>query len=457
MARAFITAVVLALCAASMAAQGGGSSNSSASGGDLQALRARVERRFQILPVANGIVLTPRFNAATRSIEVLEGTIAVDGTPVTGAELRQKLGADADLILQLSYLDSASRRSLSGASITPPAPSGPGATTSSSEPGVFTPDVQRTDDSASRTPRTKRKESVVRIGGNVKVASDERVTDDVVVVGGSADIDGQVDGDVVVVGGSATLGPNADIRSDVTVVGGGLNQDPKALIGGSVQNVGFGDIPFGGDWGRRRDWSGWNPIGRFRPAARFMGTTVRVGLLMLFASIVMFIARAPVEQIAERAAAEPVKSWVVGFLAEILFVPALVLTVVILAISIIGIPLLLLIPVAIVGALLVFLVGFTGIAYHVGRLLQSRFDQLRTRPYAALTAGIALILSPLILARVVGLTGELGFIAGVLVAIGVIVEYIAWTTGLGAAALVRFSRPARPTVEVMPSGSSASV
>lgn len=450
MARGFIAALVLALFATSAAGQGAAGGGSS----DVQALRSRVERRFQILPLANGVVLTPRFKTAARSVEVADGTIAVDGAPVTGAELRQKLGADADLILQVSYLDAASRRSLAGMS---PTSAGPAAAqvpaaagTPAPEMPAIAPEPQRGDDARPRIPRSKQREAVVRIGGSVKVTADERVTDDVVVVGGSADVDGQVDGDLVVVGGSATLGPNADIRSDVTVVGGALNQDPKAYVGGKVQNVGFGEIPFGGDWRRHRDWHGWDPIGRLRPVGRFMGTAVRVGLLMLFSALVLFVARTPVEQIAQRAAAEPLKSWVVGFLAEILFVPILILTVFVLAISIIGIPLLLLVPVAIVGAMVAFLVGFTGIAYYVGGVLQSHVEQLRARPYAATLAAILVIVSPLLLARIVGLTGELGIIVGILVAVGVVVEYLAWTTGLGAAALVRFAKPTHPPVEVMP-------
>jgi hypothetical protein len=438
---------MLALFATPSAAQGapGGA------GSDLQALRSRIERRFQILPLANGVLLTPRFKAAARSVELADGTIAVDGAPVTGAELREKLGADADLILQVSYLDPVSRRSLAGISPVPATPQTPQVPDTPQTPAITPePERQRGDDARPRVPRSKRREAVVRIGGSVKVASDERVTDDVVVVGGSADVDGQVDGDLVVVGGSATLGPNADIRSDVTVIGGALNQDPKAYVGGKVQNVGFGEIPFGGDWGRRRAWRNWDPVGRFRPVARFMGTAVRVGLLMLFSALVLFVARTPVERIAERAAAEPLKSWVVGFLAEILFVPILILTVFVLAVSIIGIPLLLLVPVAIVGAMLAFLVGFTGVAYYVGRLLESRVEQLRARPYASTLAAILVIVSPLLLARLVGLTGELGFIVGILVAVGVVVEYLAWTTGLGAAALVRFAKPTHPPVEVMP-------
>lgn len=433
MARAFIAAVLLAAFAVAAIAQGGGAA------GDVSALRSRVERRFQILPVANGVVLTPRFKAAARSIEVTDGTIALDGSPVTGGELRQRLGADADLVLQVSYLDAAARRSLAGVAATP-----------STAPAVTPAEPLPADAAASQMPRPRRRQDVVRVGGSVKVASDEHVTGDAVAVGGSIDIDGQVDGDAVAVGGSATLGPNADIRGDLVVIGGSLKQDPKAKVGGQV-HIGFGDFPFGGDWSRHPDWRGWSPMGRVRPAMKFVGTAVRVGLLMLFAALILFVARTPVQQVADRAAAEPVKSWVVGVLAEALFVPVFTLTAFILLISIIGIPVLVvLIPVAIVGAIVLFLVGFTGVAYQLGRLLQEKVDALRARPYAATFAGIVLIVSPLLLARIVGLTGAMGFVVGALVAIGLLVEYVAWTTGLGAAALVRFSRPVRPPVEVMP-------
>jgi hypothetical protein len=282
------------------------------------------------------------------------------------------------------------------------------------------------------------------------VASDEHVTDDVVAIGGSADVDGEVDGDVVVVGGSANLGPKADINGDVVVVGGSLNQDPGATIDGEVHNIGFGEV-FGGGRRWRGNWRGWSPWGGFRPVAQFMGTSVRVGLLMLFAALVLLVARTPVEQVAERIACEPVKSWLVGFVAEILFLPVFVLTIFVLAVSIIGIPLIvLLVPVVIVGGIMVFLVGFTGLAYHIGRTLQSRIEQLRARPYLATLTGVMFVLSPLLLGRLVGLTGEMGLIVGLLVAVGVAIEYVAWTTGLGAAALVRFGRPLRPPQEALP-------
>jgi hypothetical protein len=57
---------------------------------------------------------------------------------------------------------------------------------------------------------------------------------DVVAIGGSVLIDGEVSGDVVTVGGSAKLTDRAKIAGDVATVGGGLSRDPEAVIGGDV-------------------------------------------------------------------------------------------------------------------------------------------------------------------------------------------------------------------------------
>ncbi|MEO5740763.1 MAG: hypothetical protein ABIS29_09235 [Vicinamibacterales bacterium] len=395
-------------------------------------LRSRVESRFEIVPLANGVVLTPRFRTSVRSVELSDSTIAIDGAPVTGQELHERLGDDASLVLQVSYLDASARRSLAAGKTTTPKPAEPAAPTI--DPGPMEPQVPR-------TPRARHREDIVRIGGSVTIDSDEYVRGDVVVVGGSASINGEVDGEVVVVGGSARFGPQADVRGDITVIGGGLSRDPAAVIRGAINEIGFGDIPWRGEWGRHAKWDWMNGI---YPMARLTGTLVRITLLILLTTLVLFVAQTPVEHIADRVAADPVKSWFVGFLAEMLFIPVLIMTAVVLAISIIGIPLLVLLPVAVVALLVVMLVGFTAVAYHIGRLLQDKVDALRSRPYAATFAGIFLIVSPVLLARLIGLSGELGFIVWPIAAVGFLLEYTAWTAGLGAAALARFNRPSQP-------------
>jgi hypothetical protein len=174
--------------------------------------------------------------------------------------------------------------------------------------------------------------------------------------------------------------------------------------------------------------------------ARLTTTLVRIGLLVLLTALVLFIARGPVEQIADRVAADPVKSWFVGFLAEMLFIPVMIMTAILLVITVVGIPLLVLLPVAVIAGGVAMLVGFTAVAYQIGRMLQERFEALRSSPYAATFLGILLIVSPVLLARLVGLTGDLAMVWPI-AAVGFLFEYMAWTAGLGAAALARWGRP----------------
>src|SRR6185436_11909504 len=99
---------------------------------DTATLRSRIERRFDVLPLRDGVALRPHDSSrGVRSIEIANGVIAVDGQPVTGPDLRQKLTLDdANLVLQLSYLTDQERRVMFGAepavpAIAPPPPPSP--------------------------------------------------------------------------------------------------------------------------------------------------------------------------------------------------------------------------------------------------------------------------------------------------------------------------------------------
>ena len=172
-----------------------------------------------------------------------------------------------------------------------------------------------------------------------------------------------------------------------------------------------------------------------------MGTIMRVFILCVLTCLVLFVGRDFVERVGARAAAEPLKAGAVGFLAQLLFVPLLVLTTVVLAITIIGIPLLVLIPFAILAFAGIFLVGFTAVAYRVGRLANARFSWSSANPYLTGVTGILLLVSPVLIARLLGLADWLLFpITGALIFLGLLIEYVAWTVGFGAVALLRFQR-----------------
>jgi hypothetical protein len=84
-------------------------------------------------------------------------------------------------------------------------------------------------------------DAIVRFGSDIHVGKRDHVEGDVVAIGGSVYIDGEVDGDVVAIGGSVTLGSKAEVDGDVVALAGDLELHDGAEIDGDVVSVG-GDI-----------------------------------------------------------------------------------------------------------------------------------------------------------------------------------------------------------------------
>jgi hypothetical protein len=286
----------------------------------------------------------------------------------------------------------------------------------------------------------------VNIGGSVQVEEDELVTDAVVAVGGSVDVRGRVEDDVVAVLGNVRLGPRAVVTGAVTSVGGRVEREDGAEVHGEVTQVALGPGPWrlrGGNWHPwigRDMFSGWFSL---------LGTLLRIALVMLLALIVAIVASGPTERIARRVAADPWVSGFVGLLAQVLFVPVLVLTVVFLAISIVGIPLLVLVPFALVALLFGVLMGFTGVARRVGEWAVGPYKG----PLVATAVGVAVITAAAIVTRIVWLIpGPIAPLAFALWMVALFLEYIAWTIGLGALLLTRFGTrgPSTPPLDTVP-------
>ena len=384
--------------------------------GDVAELRGRLRERYDIVALQNGIGLVPRQpDARIAIIQIRDGAVAINGQELTGRELRERLGSDADLVLRITYLEDAVQQQLAAGSPVPP-PAAAGAA------------PEQPDTSVPR--RVRRQGELVRVGGDARVERDERVEDNVVVVMGSAQIDGEVDGEVTVVMGSLTLGPEAIVHGEVHVIGGTLNRSPTARIEGAVHNIGLG--------GARWNMGGFGNVVRDAFVWRLGGlaaTLLRVVLVLLLTLVVVAFGPGVVARIADRTAVDPVRAGLIGFFAELLFFPLLVVTVFVLAVSIIGIPLLVLVPFGILLALVVLLVGFTGVAYQVGRTLHARFGWIERGEYASVALGVVVIGGLTVLARSAALIG--GDLFGIpLAALGYVVEYAAWTIGFGAAILV---------------------
>lgn len=396
---------------------------------DMTTLRTRIERRFEVLQIRDGVVLKPRSSSSgVQSIEVTNDLIAIDGQPATGPELRQKLGSDdADLVREFSYLTRDQQRDLfsstrdtSTPSVVPPLPPPP------PEP---LPRFERRN-------RGRRDGDRVQIGSNITITEGEVVDGDVVAIGGNVTVDGEVRGDVVAIGGVMALGPKAQVDNNVVVIGGPLRRDPAARIGGRVQTVGLGSINFGDmKWTANPLWLFWGSM--VGAAFALVFTLTRLAILCLLAALVVLFGRSYMERTADRVATETVKAGAIGLLSQLLFLPVLVITIVVLVMTIIGIPLLLLLPFAFLGLGIVAVIGFTAVGYHLGTLLMARLGRPADNPYITTIAGIVLVLSPLLVARLLGLIVPFTFGLGL---IGMLLEYVAWTVGFGAVALTRFGR-----------------
>ena len=294
----------------------------------------------------------------------------------------------------------------------------------------------------------------IAVAQDVRIERDEEVTDAVVVIGGDATIAGRVRDGVVVIGGNLQLTDSADIRGDVVLVGGQLTRDPGAQLIGNVNYVSFGN------WSRRN--FGWWPAVRFGEFGRWLslaGTLARVSLLAVLMAMLLIVARAPVARVGRAALAEPLRAFIVGFAAEIFFVPLLIATSIALVITYIGIPIAaVLVPIAIGVAVFAFVLGFTALACRLGEWIEDRLGWQPGNAFVATAIGFIVLMTPTLLARVVDIaTPFFTPLTFVLVAIGLTFEFIAWTIGLGASIITGLGRwyTVPPPITVRPADPAA--
>ena len=306
-----------------------------------------------------------------------------------------------------------------------------------------TADAQTTDTTTYRITGTR-----IAIGQDVRIERDEEVSDAVIVVGGNLIIDGRVRDGVFVAGGDVHLSSTADVRGDLVVAGGTLTRDAGARQLGSVSYVSFGD------WWRRYTW-GW-PTVRFGEMGRWLslaGTIARIAVLGLLMMMLLAVARAPVARVGRAALAEPLRALLIGLAAEIFFIPFLVAASIGLIITIIGIPFVaVLVPIAIVMFVFAFLLGFTALACRLGEWVEDRLGWQPGNAFVATFVGFVILLAPTLIARFLHFAPGGGPVGVVLIALGLTVEFLAWTMGLGAAIMTGLGRwyTVPPPITVQP-------
>lgn len=401
------------------------------------AIRAGILDSFSVDAESDGVVLRPRSGSlGIREIEIVGNSVRVDGDYQSPEELAAMLPESAEWIVALSALSREEQAAL------------------------FDEEPRRRESRSSRSEhRRKRSDAQVSIGSGVYVAADE-IARDVVSVGGRVEVDGEVVGSAVAIGGPAVvrgkvngdlvcignriyLEETAVVLGDVVSVGSTMKREPGAQVMGEVTQVALGSLFGLGSLGAFDDYDDWEfGFHEPSPVRRFFGFVWRlIGLTIigLIACLAYLLAQRPTERMARKVSTAPWQSALVGIASVLLFVPVLVVVVLVLAISIIGIPLLILVPFAILGLVLLAFVGFTSVAYQLGRWLDRRFGWAPSSPYAQILIGLgAIYLFSLLghLLQVVG--GPLHLLGLLVISVGGAIKAAAGIVGFGAVILTRF-------------------
>jgi hypothetical protein len=243
--------------------------------------------------------------------------------------------------------------------------------------------------------------SVVCVGGNVRLLG--KVRGDVVVIGGKLEMSGQASGSVVGVASKLVLRPGASVRGDLVNVAGGLDRD-GARVGGQVVNIGMG--------GR---WFAHMP-GPFGILGFLLFWIAFLKLVLVFIGLLLLTAIAPdrVRLLGEEAPIRPFLAFFAGLGGYIVLTMVMIL----LCITIIGIPVALLLYFAFV---IVKWLGLAGIFQAIGR----RIGRLFGRELSLLGA-VLLGFLPLAILRFIPLC------------VGSIIWFVLDATAVGLVILTRF-------------------
>jgi len=208
---------------------------------------------------------------------------------------------------------------------------------------------------------TVREKSIVRVGADIVVEADEIIKGDVVAIGGSVRVAGIVSGDVTAIGGDVFLESTAQIDGEVVAVGGTVRRAPGAIVEGSVTEVG----------GRLfRRWSRFFPFVGEGMVGTLFGLTLIMKILTASGMIIIsLIVVALWPQQVDVVGGMILKDWVKTGVTGLITVIGAPVVLVLVALTIVGIPLALAIGFFLMVA---GCMGFAAVSFLIGeRMLKS--------------------------------------------------------------------------------------
>lgn len=270
---------------------------------------------------------------------------------------------------------------------------------------------------------------MVRVGRSMEIPGDMRVDGDAVVVGGNLDIRGEVNGDAVVVGGVLTLFPGSEVDGDVVVVGGSMNKMPGAFVTGEQVNIGYGFEKFF-PWSYHKTHV--NPVHRaFKTLAKYFAVFIFMFLLIL---IFIDLLEKPTRRIANTIQEDYFRTGLAGILGFVL-TPV---TFLVLVISIVGI---ILTPVLFVLLLVASGWGVIAVSLVTGRTLGVKiFPGLVTPRWQAVIGYIMITVVTLSGKLLLGFGGPFTYLGWTILIAGKVIFFLAFLIGFGAVLMSRFGR-----------------
>lgn len=289
----------------------------------------------------------------------------------------------------------------------------------------------------------------VHIGESVTIEEDEVVRGSLLVVDADAELRGRVEGNIVVLGGTLNLHEGSSVTGDVRWNDGRVTGH-RDVVNGRIRRaeVAEAEGPTVRQQPRERASPSRNPLRYIgRGIAGLFQNLITFAILAVIGFGVIHFGSEKLDVVARTARRSTAKSAAVGFAAAFLFIPVWVLGIIALAITIIGIPVILawipLFPLAL-GLAVIF--GYMAVALNIGEWLASqRFEKLPwlrvSNPFMAIVAGIGVLLAPFVVGNVIQMGGPwLRAMQGMFVAVGVIGGVIVLTVGLGAVLISRGGR-----------------
>ncbi len=265
------------------------------------------------------------------------------------------------------------------------------------------------------------------------------VKGDVAVINGDLELYGRIDGNVAVIGGNANLYSGSYIKGSLAVVGGKINREKDVEIEGEISqiylgplNIFFKLIPHKGKVPAKTEIK--EEKIKIKEGKKYImpilifiwGTSL--SLIILLISLIVPQGIENMEMFIEKRMG---MCFLTGFLVEILFFPTLIF----LIISIIGI---LLIPLFIIAFVLALLISLAPSSLFIGKLIKKNAHFLPSQTYFLSFIGCIILFIILILGNLLKIGNTiLGVFGFVITLIILFILYLYFTFGLGSIILSR--------------------